>query len=158
MSARNEPGKERELTPQEEIELLLRVVARIAQVQLEKRGFIPFGATLGSGRDVQLLIPNSAKGEMTIEVVDAYWKKQMCKAIQTGKVNALCTVADVRVTDGDAKLVPGVFIHAEHSGGKAEDILCPYVKDENSKVTYLKITRAVAHLQFFSSSDEAPLL
>lgn len=146
------------MTPQEEIELLLRVVARIAQTQLEKGGFIPFGATLGPSRDVQLLIPNSTKGEMTIEVVDAYWKKQMSKAIQTGKVNALRTVADVRVTDGDAKLVPGVFIHVEHSGGKAEDILYPYAKDENSKVTFLKITRAAAHLQFFSISDEAPLL
>ena len=146
------------MTPQEEIELLLRVVARIAQTQLEKGGFIPFGATLGSGRDVQLLIPNSAKGEMTIEVVDAYWKKQMSKAIQTGKVNALCTVAGVRVTDGDAKLVPGVFIHVEHSGGDSEDLLYPYTKDADSKVTFLEVTRAVANLQFFGISDKPPQL
>jgi hypothetical protein len=64
----------------------------------------------------------------------------------------------VRVTDGDAKLVPGVFIHVEHSGGEAEDILYPYAKDENSNVTFLKITRAAAQLQFFSISDEAPQL
>ena len=142
------------MTPQEEIELLLRVVARIAQTQLEKGGFIPFGATLGSGRDVQLLIPNSAKGEMTIEVVDAYWRKQMSKAIETGEVKALCTVADVRVSNGDAKLVPGVFIHMEHSGGDSEDLLYPYTKDAQSKVTFLEVTRAVANLQFFTSSAE----
>jgi hypothetical protein len=146
------------LTPQEEIELLLRVVARIAQSQLEKGGFIPFGATLEAGRDVQLLMPNSAKGEMTIEVVDAYWRKQMSKAIETGNVKALCTVADVRVTDADAKLVPGVFIHVEHAGGDSEDILYPYTKDADSKVTFLEVTRAVANLQFFSTLDEAPQL
>ena len=146
------------MTPQEEIELLLRVVARIALTQLEKGGFIPFGATLGSSRDVKLLIPNSAKGEMTIEVVDAYWKKQMSKAIETGDVKALCTVADVRVTDGDAKLVPGVFIHIEHSGGDSEDLLYPYTKDADSKVTFLEVTRARANLQFFTSSTDQALL
>lgn len=146
------------MTPQEEIELLLRVVARIALTQLETGGFIPFGATLGSSRDVKLLIPNSAKGEMTIEVVDAYWKKQMNKAIETGDVKALCTVADVRVTDGDAKLVPGVFIHIEHSGGDSEDLLYPYTKDADSKVTFLEVTRARANLQFFTSSTDQALL
>lgn len=146
------------MTPQEEIEPLLRVVARIALTQLETGGFIPFGATLGSSRDVKLLIPNSAKGEMTIEVVDAYWKKQMNKAIETGDVKALCTVADVRVTDGDAKLVPGVFIHIEHSGGDSEDLLYPYTKDADSKVTFLEVTRARANLQFFTSSTDQALL
>ena len=144
------------MTPQEELELLLRVVARIAQTQLETGGFIPFGATLGPARDVQLLIPNSAKGEMTIELVDAYWKRQMSKAIEAGNVRALCTVSDVRVTDSDSKLVPGVFIHIEHSGGGSEDLLYPYTRGADSKVTFLEVTRALATLQFFPSVDDTP--
>lgn len=144
------------MTSQEEKELLLRVVARIAKTQLEKGGFIPFGATLGPGRNVQLLIPNSATGEMTIEIVDAYWQRQMNKAVVAGNVIALCTVADVRVTDSDGKLAPGVFIHIEHSGGDAEELLYPYTKDEDSKVTFLEVTRAVTSLQYFISTDDAP--
>jgi hypothetical protein len=141
------------LTPGEEIELLLRVVIRIAHTQLEKGGFIPFGATLAAGRNVQLLLPNSAKGEMTIEAVDAYWRKQMRKAVEAGKVKALCTIADVRVTDSDSKLARGVFIHVEHAGGDAEDILYRYTKDENSKVTFLESTRRTTTLEFFNSTN-----
>lgn len=144
------------MTPREEMDLLVRVVSRIAQTQLEKGGFIPFGATLGSGRDVQLLLPNSAKGEMTIELVDAYWRKQMSKAIEAGGVRALCTVADVRVTDSGSKLVPGVFIHIEHSAGDAEELLYPYAKDELSNVSFLEVTRVNAALQFFAPKDGVP--
>ena len=49
------------MTPEEEKALLLRVVLRVVQTQLERSGFAPFGATLGSARDVQLLILESAK-------------------------------------------------------------------------------------------------
>jgi hypothetical protein len=144
------------LSPQEEIELLLRVVARIFQTQLAKGEFIPFGATLGPGRNVQLLIPNSAKGDMTIEVVDAYWRKQMSKAIEAGNVIALCTVANVRTTNSDGKVVPGVFVHIEHSGGDAEERLYPYARDENAKVTFLEVKREATYLQYFASGSKTP--
>ena len=50
------------MTPQEEKELLLRVVTKLAGKQLEQEGgFITFGATLGSNRDVRLLMPKSMK-------------------------------------------------------------------------------------------------
>lgn len=145
------------MTPLEEKDLLLRVVVRIAQTQLEKGGIIPFGAILGAGRDVQLLIPNSAKGNMTIEIVDAYWRKQMAKAIEGGNVKALCTVADVRVTDSRGKLVPGVFIHVEHSAGDAEELLYHYAKDESAVVTFLEVTREPTTLQYFASANNASL-
>ncbi len=101
---------------------MLRVVTRIAQTQLEKGGFIPFGATLGPGREPQLLIPTSAKGEITTDKVEAYWKVQMSKAIEAAKITTLCTVTDVRIPDSDGKLIPGVFIHIEHRAGEAEDV------------------------------------
>jgi hypothetical protein len=49
------------MTPKEEKELLLRVVTKLAGQQLEKGGSIAFGATLGSKRDVQLLMPKRAE-------------------------------------------------------------------------------------------------
>jgi hypothetical protein len=143
------------LSPLEERDLLLRVAVRIAQTQLEKGGIIPFGATLGEGRDVQLLIPNGAKRNTTIEIVDAYWRKQMAKAIEGGNVKALCTVADVRVADSNGKLVPGVFIHIEHSAGGAEELLYHYAKDENAAVTFIEVKREPTILQYFLSANDA---
>ena len=143
------------MSPLEEKDLLVRVAVRVAETQLEKGGIIPFGATLGEGRDVQLLIPNSASGDMTIEIVDAYWRKQMAKAIESGNVKALCTVADVRVTDSQGKLVPGVFIHVEHSAGHAEELLYHYAKGENAAVTFLQVTREPTTLQYFASTNNA---
>ena len=138
------------MTRQEEMALLLRVVVRVAQTQLQKSGFAPFGATLGSARNVQLLIPESAKsGTMTIDVVDAYWRRQMSRAIEAGDVRALCTVADVRETDGQGRLVPGVFVHIEHVGGDAEDLLYFYAKLEDAQVTLQEPIRDKAALQFF---------
>ena len=141
------------MTPEEEKALLLRVVLRVAQSQLERSGFAPFGATLGGARDVQLLIPESAKsGTMTVDVVDAYWRKQMGKALEAGNVRALCTVADVRETDGEGKLVPGVFVHLEHSTGDAEDLLYFYAKLEGARVTFQEPFRDKAALQFFTAT------
>jgi hypothetical protein len=120
-------------------------------MQLERSGFAPFGATLGPARAVQLLIPESAKsGTMTIDVVDAYWRRQMSKAIEAGNVRALCTVADVRETDGQGKLVPGVFVHIEHFLGDAEDLLYFYAKLESSRITFQEPIRDKAALQFFT--------
>lgn len=139
------------MTPEEEKSLLLRVVVRIAQTQLEKGGFIPFGATLRAGRDVQLLIPKSAPvGNTTIELVNAYWSRQMAKAIESGDVRALCTVADVRESNSDGRLVPGVFIHIEHFSGDAEDLLYLYSKLENSQVRFQEPTRETTTLKFFN--------
>lgn len=139
------------MTPEEEKSLLLRVVVRIAQTQLEKGGFIPFGATLRPGRDVQLLIPKGAPGgNTTIELVNAYWSRQMAKAIESGDVRALCTVADVRESNSDGRLVPGVFIHIEHFSGDAEDLLYLYSKLENSQVRFQEPTRETTTLKFFN--------
>lgn len=142
------------MTPEEEKALLLRIVLRLARTQLEKQdGFIPFGATLGSNRDVQLLMPKSAKGgTMTIEKVDTYWTKQMAAAIKAGNVKALCTLADVREADDSGKLVPAIFIHIEHSTENAEDLLYRYERLENSQVTLQEPARETTAPQFFAQS------
>jgi hypothetical protein len=45
------------MTLQEEKELLLRVATQLATKLIGRGGFIPFGATLGPGRNVKLLMP-----------------------------------------------------------------------------------------------------
>jgi hypothetical protein len=61
------------LTPQEEKELLLRVVTKFVAKQLMNGGFFPFGATLSPTRQVNLLMPTGMKKDVTQVELDAYW-------------------------------------------------------------------------------------
>jgi len=83
------------MTPKEEKELLLRVVTKLAGQQLEKGGFLPFGAALGSKRDVQLLMPKSMKQDVTTDELDAYWVRTLRKAVATGECKTVCSCTDM---------------------------------------------------------------
>lgn len=61
------------MTPQEEKALLLRVVTKLVTPQLERGGFVPFGAILGQNRNVQLLMPKSVKRDVTRDELVDYW-------------------------------------------------------------------------------------
>jgi hypothetical protein len=124
------------MTPLEEKQLLLRVVLRLAKEQLEKGGFIPFGAAMGTKRDVQLLMPKSMKQDVKQDELDAYWNKQFAPIVGGQDCKTVCTCADVGLTDDQGGLVLGVLTHIEHADSDAEDIFTPYTRDENSKVTF----------------------
>ena len=49
---------------------MLRVVLRLAKEQLEKGGFIPFGAALGMKRDVPRRMPKSMKKDVKQDKLD----------------------------------------------------------------------------------------
>jgi hypothetical protein len=136
------------MTPQEEKNLLLRVVIRLAGTQLESGGLTPFGATLGSERDVKLLVPKGFKKNPTRDEVEAYWAGELRKANATGKCKTVCSCADVRVPVEGGNLIPGVLIHIEHAEGSAEDVLYPYRNDEGS-VVFGVPTSVKAELQVF---------
>lgn len=140
------------MTPQEEKELLLRVVTKLVRKQLEKGGFIPYGATLGSNREVQLLMPKSMKRDVTRDELDAYWVQTIRQAVATGECKTACWCADVREKAEDGTLVPAVLIHVEHAETFSEDILYPYRKDENSGVVFGEPMSELTEHQIFTSS------
>jgi hypothetical protein len=139
------------MTPDEQKDLLLRVVIRLAGKQLEKGGFVPFGATLGTARDVKLLMPKKFKQDATRDEVETYWAEELRNATAIGNCKTACSCADVRVPMHDGSLVPGVLIHIEHAEGSAEDIIYPYGKDEGA-VVFGEPTRVGVERQIFTSS------
>jgi|SRR6266446_1083331 len=142
------------MTPDEEKQLLLRVVLRLAKDQLEKGGFIPFGATLGTKRDVQLLMPKSMKKDVKRDELDAYWNEQFRPFVAGQGCKTVCTCADVCLSGDEGGLVRGVLIHIEHADSAAEDIFAPYTRDENSKVTFGRETREAAERFVFISQGQ----
>ena len=142
------------MTPQEEKQLLLRVVRPLAKVQLENGGFIPFGAALGTKRDVQLLMPKSMKKDVKREELEAYWNKQFRPIIAGQDCKTVCTCADVGLSGDQGGLVWGVLIHIEQADSDAEDIFTPYTRDQNSKVTFGPETRETANRFVFISQSQ----
>jgi len=137
------------MTPQEEKELLLRVVTKVAKKQLEQGGFIPFGATLGSNRDVQLLMPKSMKPNVTQDELDAYWVRTLRKAAAGGECKSVCSCADVRIQADDGTMVPALLIHVEHTDNLSEDILYPYEKDERLGIVFGELKSEETEHQIF---------
>src|SRR5437588_12294178 len=97
------------MTPEEQKDLLLRVVIRVAGQQLESGGLMRFGATLGSERDVKLLMPKSFKKDPTRDEVESYSAQKLRKAIADGSRETASSSADARFPMQDGRLGPGVL-------------------------------------------------
>ncbi len=143
------------MTPQEQKELLLRVVVKVAAIHLENGGLFSFGATLGARRDVKLLTPKSMKKDVSREELEEYWKRELRKSTGEDGRKTACWCADVRVPMDDGRLVPAVFVNFEHADGSAEDILYPYRKDEGSAVFFGEPTSAETAPQIFTPAQES---
>jgi hypothetical protein len=142
------------MTPQEEKEQLLKVVVRVAAIQLKEGGLVPFGATLGFSRNVKLLMPKGwAPSPTTPGQLEGYGIRELRLATAAGACKTVCYCADVRVPV-EQKLVPAIFIHIEHAEGSAEDILSPYRKDQGSDVVFGEPTSAETEHQIFTPSRE----
>ncbi|HYX68211.1 MAG TPA: hypothetical protein VE825_03685 [Terriglobales bacterium] len=124
------------MTPEEEKALLLRVVIKVARLEIQQSGgLVPFGATLGSKRDVCLLRPKEVTGTVTRDKLEDYWKREFGKAAAAGECRTVCCCADVRVArDQGGSLVPALLIHIEHVEAGGEDVVYPHWKGEDSEV------------------------
>lgn len=115
------------MAKRQDIELLLRVVTQFVEKQLTPAGILPFGAALGSKRDVQVLVPKTMKPDVQMPELDAYWKRELAKPIAAGGCKAVCYCVDLRVKpSGEGAHSQVVFIHIEDSEGYAEDVLYAY--------------------------------
>lgn len=121
------------MTLQDEKELPLRVITRLAAKLIGEGGFVPCGATLGPGRNVKLLMPKGWKENATRDELEAYWSRELKKATTDAECKTVCSCADVRVPMASGDLAPSIFIHLEQVGSPAEDIVYPYLKDGNSE-------------------------
>ena len=102
------------MTPQEEKALLLRVVTQLAAKFLLKGGFIPFGATLGPNRNVDLLMPEGMKKDVTRDELYDYFGKELRGAAAGEQRKTACICAHVGEVEGKV-LFPAVLVHVEHT-------------------------------------------
>jgi len=143
------------VTPGEQKELLLRVVTKLAVTRLERGGFIPFGATLASDRNVKLLLPETWKKNAKRDEVESYWSRELRQSCQEQGCSTACSCADVRVPAPDGAFTPGLLIHFEHAGLLAEDILYPYEKSDRNQVSLGPPTSVSTEPQIFASPRNA---
>jgi hypothetical protein len=111
------------MTLQEEKDLLLRVVTKLAAKLIGQGGFVPFGATLGPGRNVKLLMPKGWKENATRDELEAYWSRALNKATTEADCKTVCSCADVRVPMESGDLAPASLFISSRSG-RQRKILC----------------------------------
>ena len=136
------------MTPQEEKALLLRVVTQLAAKFLLKGGFIPFGATLGPDRNVELLMPNSMKKDVTRGELYDYFGKELRRSAAAEDRKTACFCAHVGEVDGRV-VTPAILVHVEHSEAYAEDVLYPYQLNDVPEVVFGNPTTARADRNIF---------
>jgi hypothetical protein len=139
------------MTPTEEKHLLVRVVAKLAMAQLNAGGFMPFGATLGNARDVQMLIPEAMKQGVTMDELDEYWTQELRKAAAAGQCKSVCSCTYGKIPTEDGTLVSALLIHVEHPEADAEDIVYPYHTDKDAKAVLDEPVSEVTERRVFSS-------
>jgi hypothetical protein len=140
------------MTPQEEKALLIGVVTKLVTPQLERGGFVPFGAILGQNRNIQLLMPESMKRDVTRDELQDYWVQTIRDATTSGEYMTVCWCADVREQTHDGTLVPAVFVHVEHLRSFSENVLITYRKNESGRVIFCESTSEATQHQIFSFS------
>jgi hypothetical protein len=117
-------------------ELLLSVVKRLAAMGLKAGGFIPFGALLGSHRNVELRQPKSAQGTITQDKLESYWIRQLVPAVASGEFKIVCWCASVTIPTERDPGIPCVYIHIEDTASIAEESFYPYRTDEDGEIVF----------------------
>lgn len=132
------------MLPQEEKDLLIRVVSQVAQKQLETGGQMHFGALLGPKRDVQLLMPESIKKDASWEELRTYWKRQLgaVAAKIDWRAISYCTFG-TSLNEAGHKSGNVLVIHVEHSALPAETVFYPYTGSRGNPITLGEPTREV---------------
>ena len=87
-------------------------------------GFVPFGATLGPGRNVKLIMPKGCQPNVRRGELEQYWSHELKKATVDSECKTVCSSADMRIPVDNGHMAPGILIHLEPAGPWAEDIVC----------------------------------
>lgn len=127
------------------------VVTKLAAKLIKQGGFVPFGATLGPGRNVKLFMPKDWKENATRDELETYWSRELRKAVNDAECKTVCSCADVRLPIDNGNLVPCIFIHIEQAPRLAEDIAYPYMKDGDSEVKLGAPTTVQTEPRIFST-------
>jgi hypothetical protein len=140
------------MTSQEEKELLLRIVMRLAQQHLGADGLSPFAAVLNRGRQLKLLLPESMKPNPAADELERYWLRELRKAItDEADARAACHCATVQAPTEQGGTVPGIWVFLEHIEDGAEDLVFPYWKNEKSEYVFGDATVVASERKIFVS-------
>jgi hypothetical protein len=104
-------------TPEEEKDLLLRIITELVQKQLERGPSVGFAATLGSKRDAKVVMPTDWEPVSSRSELAEYWDYELGQVVGS-ETRAACYCASIRLPGADAI---GVLIHIEHAEGSSED-------------------------------------
>jgi hypothetical protein len=116
-------------------ELLLRVVMRLVEKELNGQGLRTFAAVLVKGPEIQVLVPETMKKNVTTDELHEYWIGELRSSVSSRHSEVVCYCTDLRVTDENGTLVtPGVLVFVEESGGSAEYRFYTYEKKKDSAV------------------------
>jgi hypothetical protein len=142
----------------EEIQLVLKIVLKYARTQLqEEGGFQAFGATLGSNRDVLMLLPESQPDDASFADVREHWYRALRKAIDDGGCRTVAWCCNVKAPGENDTRVPAVFVHVEHMEGQAWEMYFPFATDSDSTVLYGEQTElAVQSVLFVRDVQRSP--
>ena len=118
-------------------ELLLRVVTKFAAKQLKNDDLLmPFGATLNSTRNVQLLMPKRIKQNVTPDGLSRYWARELREASEKSDSPTVCSCCAGLFPHESGVTVPVVFVHIEHAGEYSEDFYYPYRKEIDGEICF----------------------
>jgi hypothetical protein len=144
------------MMPTEERDLLLRVVTQLAESRLNAGGLMPFGATLKPPRDVRILMPKSMKPDVTSEELDAFWVRQLRKAAAEADCKTVCSCAEVRYGVSPDQMASAILVHIEHADVYSANVLCPFRKDEGSRVIFGEPQLEESDFRVFVSAEDEP--
>ena len=140
----------------EEIQLVLKIVLKHARKQLEEEGgFQAFGATLGSDRDVLMLLPESQPDDADFADVREHWYRALRKAIDDGGCRTVAWCCNVKAPGENDTRVPAVLVHVEHVESHAWDMYFPFATDSASKVLYGEQTELAVNCVLFTPDKQS---
>ena len=120
------------MSPAEEKQQLLGAAIGVAELQLNRRQFLHFAATLGRDKKAQTFFTEDLERNASRAELRDYWAFELGSRVDP-ETRALCYCAHVRVPLGERGLVPCVFVHFEQIGGDAEDLVFPCEQGADSK-------------------------
>jgi hypothetical protein len=115
------------MKPAERKQLLLSSVMQLIEKGLAGQGLRMFGAVLGDGREIKLLVPKTIKENASLDEVDEYWMEQLRSNIGVGGDEIACYCTDLSLATEDGQpIASAVLIYVEQACAKAEYHCYPY--------------------------------
>jgi hypothetical protein len=140
---------------QEDFGRLIGAVLPPAQAMIKDlSGFIPFGAMVAQGGEVQLAGGAGDASQWTTEEIIGMYHEGFRDGVTLGFYRALALCVDVRVTvPGRVDKTDALQIMLEHESGEALHVFLPYQKALDDRVEFGQMFATPAEPQVFAKPN-----